>query len=93
MVERTQLQPLPPGQVGVLGDLFRQGAVDFVLPDRGRPGLGEVGLAGEQTEPFQLRLIVALRRYGPLIADLALGQGAGLVGDQDVDVAEVLDAG
>ena len=50
------------------------------------------GFVAHEPEREHVRAVVAGRVDRPLEADVAVGEGAGLVGEQHVDVAEVLDA-
>ncbi len=69
---------------------FPEGDVEGVAADGGVASGG--GLVADESEGEYVGAVVAGRRDGSFEADPSVGEGAGLVGEQHVDVAEVLDA-
>ena len=90
MVERQHRHPLHP-----IADQLR-GA--WMRPQRGiqrvgrSPAGGRINVAGQQPQPQHRITVSPGGRDGVDQADAAFGQRSGLIGDQDVDVTQVLDA-
>ncbi len=92
VVEGSKVEAGVATQVGVAERRIGEGLVKGILTDVGRSSGSEVGLAAEQSELGDGRFGVPVRRQRLDVRQSAVGQRSGLVGDQDVDVAEVLDA-
>ena len=69
---------------------FPQGDVERIAADRGVAGVG--GFVADESEGEHVGAVVAGRGDRSFEADVTVGERAGLVGEQHVDVAEILDA-
>jgi hypothetical protein len=93
VVERDDPQPGPPGQVRPLPESRRgspQRAVQRVAAGRGT--VGRAVLGAQKAVAQHGGRVGRAGGHGAHEVDAAEGERAGLVGEQDVDVAEVLDA-
>src|ERR1035437_3973720 len=93
VIERQHPQPRVTGQRGPLarrGRGFPERLIERV-PAHGVP-VGCRVLGAQEPPPQHCVRAVVTSRHGAGVIDAALGEGAGLVGEQHVDVAEVLDA-